>query len=118
MRRIVVGGIGGARKTTLARALADRLAPPHPGVDALFHGPGWTERATFHADVEAFIAGERWITDSDGYVAVRDLVWARADTLVWLDYERPVVMARVIRRTIRRAVLRERLFNGNRERWS
>jgi len=111
-----VGGTSGAGKTTLARLLSQRLDLPYVEFDALFHGPGWTERPTFRDDVEAFIAGERWITDSDGYSAVRDLVWGRADTLVWLDYSRARVMSRVTRRTVGRIVMRRRLFNDNRER--
>jgi adenylate kinase family enzyme len=114
--RVIVGGISGAGKTTLARLLSQRLGLPYVDFDALFHGPGWIERPTFRDDVEAFVAGERWITDSDGYAAVRDIVWDRADTLVWLDYSRARVMSRVIRRTIARIVLRRRLFNDNRER--
>lgn len=117
MQRVIVGGISGCGKTTLARALSRRLDLPYVEFDALFHGPGWTQRPSFVADVETFIAGERWVTDSDGYARfIGPRVLQRADTLVWLDYERPVVMRRVIRRTIRRVVLRERLFNGNRER--
>jgi hypothetical protein len=38
------------------------------------------------------------------------------EALVWLDYERPVIMARVISRTFFRAVLRTELWAGNRER--
>jgi hypothetical protein len=45
------------------------------------------------------------------------LVWQRATHLVWLDYERPVIMARVISRTFLRAVLRTELWAGNREQW-
>jgi hypothetical protein len=115
--RVIVGGISGAGKTTLARLLSQRLDLPYVDFDALFHGPGWTERPTFPDDVEEFVAGERWITDSDGYSVVRDLVWDRADTLVWLDYSRSRVMTRVTRRTVARIVLRRRLFNGNRERF-
>jgi len=44
-------------------------------------------------------------------------VWERADTVVWLDYPRPLVMARVIRRSLSRVVRRTELWNGNRERW-
>jgi hypothetical protein len=47
---------------------------------------------------------------------VQDLVWARADTVVWLDLPRLVVTVRVIRRTIGRVALRRRLWNDNRER--
>jgi hypothetical protein len=42
-------------------------------------------------------------------------IWERADTVVWLDYPRGVVMRRVIRRTARRLITREELWNGNRE---
>jgi hypothetical protein len=51
------------------------------------------------------------------YGPVRDRVWQRATHLVWLDYERPVIMALVISRTLVRAVLRTELWAGNRERW-
>jgi hypothetical protein len=44
-------------------------------------------------------------------------VWARADTVVWLDLPRPVVMRQIIRRTLTRAVRRTELWNGNREPW-
>jgi adenylate kinase family enzyme len=118
MQRVIVGGISGAGKTTLALALSRTLELPYVDFDALFHGPGWSERPTFLADVEAFVATDRWVTDSDGYQPfVGDRVWSRADTFVWLDYPRPVVMRRVIRRTLRRTLLRQRLFNGNRERF-
>ena len=117
MQRVVVGGISGCGKTTLAREVASRLELPYVDFDALFHGPGWTVRPTFLTDVDRFIATERWVTDSDGYEShVGSRVLDRADTYVWLDYDRPVVMRRVIARTARRVVLRQRLFNGNRER--
>jgi adenylate kinase family enzyme len=44
-------------------------------------------------------------------------VWARADTVVWLDLPRHVVMRRVTWRSAVRAVRRTELWNGNRERW-
>ncbi len=51
------------------------------------------------------------------YSAVRDLVWARADTVVWLDLPRRTVMRQIIWRTVHRVALRVELWNGNRERW-
>lgn len=35
--------------------------------------------------------------------------------MVWLDYGRATVMARVLRRTLRRVLLRQPLWAGNRE---
>ena len=42
-------------------------------------------------------------------------VWSRATTLVWLDYSFHLVFWRVFRRTMLRAILRQELWNGNRE---
>ncbi len=53
-------------------------------IDALFHGPGWTPRETFAAEVDAFSAEPNWITEWQ-YSTVRDLFAERADLLVWLD---------------------------------
>jgi hypothetical protein len=62
------------------------------------------------------IRAEAWVLDGN-YGPVRDMVWQRATHLVWLDYERPVIMARVICRSFLHAVLRTELWAGNRERW-
>ena len=48
---------------------------------------------------------------------MRDLVWGRAELLVWLDYPLPLVLGRVVRRTLQRIVTREELWSGNREQW-
>jgi len=111
-----VVGNSGSGKSTLAAALAARLGLPYVELDAIFHLPGWVElpRDEFRARVEALAAREGWVIDGN-YTAVRDLVWARADTVVWLDLPRPLVMRRVVGRTLRRTVLRQELWNGNRE---
>ncbi len=60
------------------------------------------------------MADPSWVVDGN-YSVVQDIVWARADTVVWFDLPFALVMARVIRRTVRRAILRTELWNGNRE---
>jgi adenylate kinase family enzyme len=111
-----VVGNSGSGKSTLGAALASRLAVPYVELDSIFHQPGWVELPLdeFRARVEAVAAGDAWVIDGN-YTAVRDLVWARADTVVWIDLPRPLVMRRIIGRTVRRAVLRQELWNGNRE---
>jgi adenylate kinase family enzyme len=115
MRRVVVAGISGVGKTTLARRLAGGLGLRHVEVDALFHGPDWQRRPTFEADVDAATRGSDWVADSFGYRDVRDLLWERCETFVWMDYPRPLVMGRVLRRSFARATYDRELWNGNRE---
>lgn len=115
MCRVVVAGQSGAGKSTVARALAGRLGVPHVELDALFHGPGWTPRDAFATDVEVATRAPGWVVDGN-YPAVRDLVWSRADTVVWLDLHRRTTTGRALRRTARRTVTRVELWNGNRER--
>jgi adenylate kinase family enzyme len=119
MRRVSVVGNSGCGKSTLAKVLAARLGVPYIELDSIFHQPRWAElpREEFRARVEALAAGDAWVIDGN-YSAVRDLVWARADTVVWVDLERPLVMRRIVARTVRRAVSRQVLWNGNREPWS
>lgn len=110
-----MAGISGAGKTTLARALSRRLGLPHVEMDATFHGAGWTERPDHARVVEDFTAEPRWVTCSMGYPATRDLLWDRADTVVWLDLPRRQCEWRVLRRSVVRGLLRSELWNGNRE---
>ena len=116
VQRVSVVGNSGSGKTTVARELAARLDAPHIELDAIFHQPGWTElpEQEFRQRVSAAVAADAWIVDGN-YSAVQDLVWKRADTVVWLDPPRGRVMWQVIRRTIGRMILRRELWNGNRE---
>jgi adenylate kinase family enzyme len=116
-RRIAVVGTSGSGKTTLAQHLARRLGIKHVELDAVHWGPDWTPipREVLRDRVAQALAGNAWITDGN-YSAVRDIVWSRANTVVWLDYSLPVVMGRVTWRTLRRSLFGEELWSGNRER--
>jgi len=114
-RRIVVAGVSGTGKTTLAGRIAVLLDIEHTEIDALFHGPGWTPRPEFLHDVQRLTQSEAWVTEWQ-YADARPLVAERADLMVWLDLPFRVTLARVVRRTVRRRLRREELWNGNRER--
>ena len=115
--RILVVGTSGSGKSTFAGNLSRIFGLKDIELDALFWKANWTQ-----SDPEEFrdkIA--RAMENTSGYVIhgnygkVRDLTWANADTVIWLDYSRFVVMWRVLKRTIGRILTGEVLWSGNRE---
>ncbi len=117
-RRIAVVGTTGSGKTTVARWISERLSIPHVELDALYWGPDWTPMPlqVFRERTVRALDGDAWVSDGN-YGKVRDLVWRRADTVVWLDYALPVILGRLTWRTLRRIFTREELWSGNRERF-
>ena len=116
MERVVVVGTSCSGKTTLARHLSSVLGSPHTELDAIHWKPEWQERPVDEVRRMASeaAAGERWVMDGN-YGSVRDIVWGRATTVVWLNYPFRVVLWRALSRTTRRVFTQEELFSGNRE---
>jgi adenylate kinase family enzyme len=113
---VAVVGNSGSGKSTLARRLATVLDVPFVELDLIFHLPGWQELPPedFRAAVTERVGADAWVVDGN-YNTVRELVWQHADTVVWLDLPRSVVMRQIITRTLRRVITGEQLWNGNRE---
>ena len=116
MQRISVVGTSGSGKTTLARQISQRLAIPHVELDALHWEPNWTEvpDEVMRDRVTIALSCNTWVVDGN-YSVVRDIVWGKADTLVWLDYPFWVIMKQLLWRTFWRSVTQEEVCNGNRE---
>lgn len=112
--RVLVAGVTGAGKTTLAQRLATLWELEHHEIDALFHGPDWTPRPSFLDEVRAFAATDRWVTEWQYTSKGTDgIMTPRAQLAVWLDYPWPIVRGRLLRRTLRRSILRTEMYNGN-----
>lgn len=114
----IVIGTTSSGKSTLARRLSDRLGLDFIELDALHWQANWTPATPdeFRASVEAATGSTAWVV-AGNYHVVRDLVWPRAEAVIWLDYSFPVVFWRLLRRTIRRGWTQEELWNGNREKF-
>jgi len=115
-RRISVVGTIGSGKTTFARKTSKLLSAPHIELDALNWEPNWVEAPNnlFRERVKRSLQGDSWVADGN-YHQVRDIVWNRADTVVWLDYPFRTIITRLAKRTLRRIRTREQLWNGNQE---
>lgn len=117
MRRVAVVGSPGSGKSTLGTALAERLGVGWVELDSVYHQPGWgaPEVEDFRRQVDGELEHDGWVIDGN-YDQARDLIWSRADTVLWLDLPRRLVMFRLVRRTAQRLARGTELWNGNRER--
>ena len=119
--RVNVKGISGSGKSTFTRELADRLGVPYLEIDAIHHGPNWTEASAeeLQARIRKFMASARdgWVIDGNYESKLGDLVLGAADRIVWLDPPLRVALRRLGRRTVTRIRDQVELWGGNRESW-
>ena len=116
MQRVAIIGASGSGKTTLGRWIERQLGLPFTDLDDVFWRPGWQKAPVerFRADVDRLATEPRWVLVGN-YGSVRDLVWPRADTLVWLDLPLPLTLWRTAVRVARDARSQEPICNGNRQ---
>jgi adenylate kinase family enzyme len=116
--RIAVIGATGSGKTTLAQRLGDILDLPVIELDAMHWMPGWTEKPwpEIRSQLDPMTRQDRWVADGN-YSQVRDQIWPRADTIIWLDFPFLSIFFRLFVRTLKRVFLKVELWNGNRERF-
>jgi adenylate kinase family enzyme len=120
-RTIVVKGTSGAGKSTFAAELARRLRLAYVELDALYHGPNWSEPTPgeFCARVREAMAAAPggWVIDGNYDSKLGETLVDAADTIVWLDLPLAIKLRRLWRRTLHRIRDDVELWNGNRESW-
>ncbi len=89
MQRISIIGTSGSGKTTLAREISQRLAISYVELDKLHWEPNWVEvpNHVMRERVSQAVSGNTWVVDGNLNSQERDIVWGKADTVVWLDYD-------------------------------
>lgn len=114
--RILIYGVTGSGKTTLAEQLSVGTGLPWYSVDDLTWAPGWVEvpGAEQRRRIAAICQQERWILDT-AYGKWLDIPLVRAELVVGLDYPRWRSLSRLARRTLLRIIDQRRICNGNRE---
>lgn len=117
----MVKGTSGAGKSTLAAQIARRLGLSHIELDALHHGPNWSEPTAeeFQARVREAMAAAPggWVIDGNYDAKLGDTVVGAAEVIVWLDLPLGIKLRRLWRRTVHRIRADVELWNGNRETW-
>jgi adenylate kinase family enzyme len=113
-KRVVVVGTTSSGKSTLAEQLAQKISGDFIELDALHWEPNWVEAPdeVFRERVITATSSTTWVVAGNYHIA-RDIVWSRAQAVIWLDYPFHIVFWRLLTRTIRRSVTKERLFSGN-----
>jgi len=115
-KRVVVVGVTSSGKSTLAEKLARRFGLNYVELDALSWEPNWhaAPLVVFRARVENATQAKKWIV-AGNYHVVRDLIWPRAEAIIWLDYPLRTMLGQLTRRTFTRWWTQELLWGTNRE---
>ncbi len=115
-KRVVVIGVTSSGKSTLAEKIAKRFELNYIELDALNWEPNWQAAPleVFRSRVEMATQAEKWIV-AGNYHTVRDLIWPKAETILWLDYPLLTVLWRLTRRSFTRRWTQELLWGTNRE---
>src|SRR5688500_6790994 len=114
--RVVVIGSSGCGKSRFARELAQLLGQPSVELDELYWAPNWMAKPEdeFRRLVSAAAASPSWVVDGN-YSRMRDVLWTRATTIVWLNFGFLSVFLRILLRPVGPLVTNAPLWHGNRE---
>ncbi|KOC92869.1 shikimate kinase [Winslowiella iniecta] len=111
--KINVIGTSGSGKSTVARAIAQRLALPYIEMDALFWQKDWGESSDqqLFARLEQALQQPGWVLDGN-YNRSQSIKWRDVDTIIWVDYSFTRTLYQAIKRAITRCWHQQELWPG------
>lgn len=121
MKKIIVIGTTGSGKSTLAKKISKKLNYPYIQLDKLYWKADWVGSSDeeFFQKIEAATSQKSWVLDGN-YTRSSHLTWTKADTVIWIDLPFWQTLYQNISRSIKRAIIKEELWEGtgNRESFS
>jgi adenylate kinase family enzyme len=108
-KRTIIFGSTGVGKSTMVRRIAEEFSLPVIDIDSLRRdaGKSATPEETFSNLVTESVKGNAWIIDGS-YNSVQDIIWPRAEAIVWLDFSFWVFLSRLVKRSLYRIFIRKK----------
>jgi adenylate kinase family enzyme len=108
-KRTIIFGSTGIGKSTMVQRLAEEFSLPVIDIDSLRREAGKTStpEETFSQLVTKSVRGDTWIIDGS-YTSVQDIIWPRAEAIVWLDFSFWVFLSRLVKRSLYRIFVRKK----------
>lgn len=117
LQRVNVIGTSGSGKSTFSKKLAAILQSDYVETDGLYFKPNWQIEPdeVFFAKLEVALSKPRWVHDGN-YNRTLNIKWKNVQTVIWLDYSFPLVMWRIVKRSVHRVIAGNELWGtGNYE---
>ena len=108
-KRTIIFGSTGVGKTTMVKHISEEFSLPIIDIDSLRREAGKTAtpEETFSQLVTESVNSDTWIIDGS-YTSVQDIIWPRAEAIVWLDFSFWVSLSRLIKRSLYRVFIRKK----------
>jgi adenylate kinase family enzyme len=108
-KRTIIFGSTGIGKTTLVKRIAEEFSLPVIDIDSLRREAGKSDAPdeTFSHLVMESVKEDIWIIDGS-YTSVQDVIWPRAEAIVWLDFSFGIFLSRLIKRSLYRIFIRKK----------
>ena len=118
MKKVLVIGCSGVGKTTLAARVSQKTGLPFTATDPFYWRAHWQLASTESVvhSVDEATRRPAWVLDGN-FDGQRELVWRRADTIVWLDYPLWRVLPQVVTRNLGLWLSQKPTWSGNRMTW-